>query len=212
MRKKIGMAAGWLAGFALWTAAVCTIDLQPIGPQGSVVGMAEFNRLVHNLTGVHWTLYTVTDWLGLIPLGVCIGFGILGLLQWIRRKSILKVDRSILVLGGFYLTVIAAYGLFEICPVNFRPVLIEGVLEASYPSSTTMLTMCVMPAAAMQLHGRIKNRLLRRCISAVIAVFTGFMVMGRFLSGVHWATDIIGGALLSAGLVALYSAMASQNG
>lgn len=212
MRKKIGIAAGLLAGFVLWTAAVSTIDLQPIGPRGSVVGMAAFNRFVHNLTGVHWTLYTVTDWLGLIPLGVCMGFGIMGLLQWIRRKSILKVDRSILVLGGFYVVVLATYVLFEVYPVNVRPVLIDGVLEASYPSSTTMLTMCVMPVAAMQLRGRIKNQLLGCCVDAVITVFTALMVMGRFLSGVHWATDIIGGALLSAGLVALYSAMASQNG
>jgi undecaprenyl-diphosphatase len=30
------------------------------------------------------------------------------------------------------------------------------------------------------------------------------MVVGRMLSGVHWASDIIGGILLSLGLIMLY--------
>jgi undecaprenyl-diphosphatase len=94
--------------------------------------------------------------------------------------------------------------LFEVAVVNYRPVLINGLLEASYPSSTTMLVMCVMPTAAMQLHARIKKRLLRQSVIFLIIAFTSFMVIGRLISGVHWFSDIIGGALLSAGLVLMY--------
>lgn len=150
------------------------------------------------------TLYTVTDWLGLVPIAFALGFAILGLAQWIARKSLLRVDRSLFVLGGFYIAVIAAYVFFEAFTVNYRPVLIDGVLEGSYPSSTTMLVMCVMPSAAMQLGDRIKNSVLRRCIVIAITVFTLFMVVGRLISGVHWITDIIGGALLSGGLAGMY--------
>ena len=202
------LGAGLLAAFGLWTLAVCLIDVQPIGPDGSAVGFAALNGFLHRLTGVHWWLYTLTDWLGLIPLAVAALFGLLGLCQLIRRKSLWKVDGSILVLGGFYVAVIAVFLLFEKCIVNYRPVLIEGVLEASYPSSTTLLTMCVMPTAALQLRSRIQNPGLRTALIAAIWLFTALMVLGRLISGVHWFTDIVGGALLSAGLVTLYRAAA----
>ena len=132
------------------------------------------------------------------------GFSILGLIQWIKRKSIYKVDYDILVLGGFYIVTIAVYLLFESVVINYRPVLIGGILEASYPSSTTMLVMCVMPTAIMQLDYRIKNKLFRNIVVVTIIAFIAFMVIGRLISGVHWFTDIVGGALLSAGLVMMY--------
>ena len=138
---------------------------------------------------------------------MCMGFGILGLTQWIRRKSIRKVDYDILVLGGFYIVTIAAYLFFESVAINYRPVLINGYLEASYPSSTTLLVMCVMPTAIMQLGSRIKNKVLRNGIAVTIIAFITFMVIGRVLSGVHWITDVVGGMLLSAGLVMLYRAI-----
>lgn len=207
-KKKLFISSGLLATFVLWTAAVRFIDVQAIGPQGSCVGLAQINRLVHNLTGVHFALYTITDWLGLVPVGICTGFALLGLVQWIARRGFMKVDGSILVLGGFYILIAAAYLLFETVVINYRPVLIDGYLEVSYPSSTTLLVMCVMPTAMMQLDSRIKNGMLRRFIGCLIAAFIAFMVIGRLVSGVHWFSDIIGGALLSAGLVTLYSAAA----
>ena len=203
-RRNVCIAACMLSAFLLWTAAIQFVDVQAIGPQESSVGFATINRFVHNLTGVHMSLYAATDWLGLVPLGFVMGFASLGLIQWITRKHLLKVDYSILVLGGFYIIVAAAYFLFEIFVVNYRPVLIDGYLEASYPSSTTMLIMCVMPTAAMQFHARIKKDALKRCVTYAIAAFTVFTVAGRLVSGVHWFSDIVGGALLSAGLVLMY--------
>ncbi|MBQ3560587.1 MAG: phosphatase PAP2 family protein, partial [Oscillospiraceae bacterium] len=146
---------------------------------------------------------------GLVPLMFVMGFGTLGLIQWIKRKHLLKVDDSILVLGGFYIVVMAVYVLFEMLVVNYRPVLINGYLEASYPSSTTMLVMCVMPTAIIQFNARIKNNVLKRFVASAIIAFIVFMVIGRLVSGVHWFTDIIGGALLSAGLVLMYRAIIS---
>lgn len=206
-RKKLGASMLMLATFALWTTAVCCVDVQPIGPMGSSVGFAGINRFVHDLTGVHMELYVITDWLSLIPAGVCMGFGMLGLGQWIRRKQLLSVDRSILVLGGFYIAVAAVYLLFEVLVINYRPVLIDGMLEASYPSSTTMLVLCVMLTAMMQMNDRIRDRGLRNSVRILTLEFTAFMVIGRLISGVHWMSDIVGGALLSAGLVMLYDAV-----
>ncbi|MBQ7321405.1 MAG: phosphoesterase PA-phosphatase [Clostridia bacterium] len=204
--QRIGVAPPiLLAAFVLWTVLVRLVDVQPIGPQETAVGFATLNGYVHELTGVHMILYVITDWLGLVPLGVALGFAALGLAQWIGRGRIARVDRSILALGGFYVAVMAAYVLFEKIVINYRPVLIDGCLEASYPSSTTLLVMCVMPTAMMQWHVRIRGKALRRCVLLVSAVFIAFTVIGRWISGVHWFTDIIGGALLSAGLVMLYA-------
>ena len=208
-QKNLGIAICMLIAFVMWTVAIRFIDVQAIGPQESSVGFATINRFVHNLTGVHMSLYTITDWLGLVPLMFVMGFGTLGLIQWIKRKHLLKVDYSILVLGGFYIVVMAVFVLFEVLVINYRPVLINGVLEASYPSSTTMLVMCVMPTAIMQFDTRIKNDVLKRCVTYAITAFIVFMVIVRLVSGVHWFTDIIGGALLSTGLVLMYHAIIS---
>ena len=209
IRRRFIASICSLTAFVLWTVAICFVDVRAIGPQASSVGFAGINGFVHNLTGVHWGLYNITDWLGLVPIFVCMGFGILGLVQWIKRKSICKVDHDILVLGGFYIITIAVYLFFESVVINYRPVLINGYLEASYPSSTTMLVMCVMPTAIMQLESRIKNKVFRNVVAITIIAFMAFMVIGRLISGVHWFTDIVGGALFSVGLVMMYYAVSS---
>ncbi len=208
-KKKLVLGASLVVAFVLWTVFVRFVDVQAIGPEGSSVGFATLNGFVHELTGVNWLLYIVTDWLGIVPIAVALGFAILGLVQLIKRKSLWKVDHSILALGVFYIVVMVAYIFFEVVVINYRPTLIDGYLEASYPSSTTMLVMCVMPTAAMQLNVRIKNTVLRRCAVITIVAFTAFMVIGRLVSGVHWITDIIGGALLSAGLVTIHNVVIS---
>ena len=207
LKRKNKLFAGilLLLAFGVWTWLLGIVDVRQIGPEGSSVGFATVNALFHSLTGVDMSLYVITDWLGLVPVAVCLAFAVLGLVQWIKRKNILLVDKSILVLGVFYLVVTGVYVIFEYAVINYRPVLIEGRLEASYPSSTTLLTLCVMPTAAMQLRARIKNGILRSTSVSVILIFTAFMIVGRILSGVHWITDIIGGILLSAGFVAAYA-------
>ena len=206
-RRLFWICVSLLVSFVLWTVLVRFVDVQSIGPQGSSVGFAMLNGYVHSFTGVNMSLYVITDWLGLVPIGTAFGFAVLGLAQWIKRKSLLEVDRSVLALGVFYIVVMAVYILFEMVVINYRPTLIDGYLEASYPSSTTMLVMCVMPTAMMQLRARIKNKVFRRCVMVAIAAFIAFMVIGRLVSGVHWITDIIGGVLVSTGLVITYASV-----
>ena len=209
--KKIFLVGSLsLLAFVAWTVLVCIVDVAAIGPRGSSVGFSSLNRFVHELTGTNMTLYTITDWLGLVPIAVAFGFAVLGLIQWIKRKSLLSVDRSIFVLGCFYIAVIAVFVFFELVVINYRPVLIEGYLEASYPSSTTMLVMCVMPTAMMQLCERIKNSTFKKIVFVFVVSFVSFMVAGRIISGVHWISDIIGGALVSTGFVLIYYALSRK--
>ncbi|MDD3654139.1 MAG: phosphatase PAP2 family protein [Desulfotomaculaceae bacterium] len=205
-RNQINFATtgGLLIFFILYTIALMYIDVKPIGPRGSSVGFAAINEPVKHLLDVNMFLYNITDWLGLVAILVALGFAVLGLVQLIKRKSLFRVDSSILILGGFYLLVMAAYLFFEYNIVNYRPVLINNVLEASYPSSTTMLVMCVMPTAMIQFHRLIQNKTVRIAINTLFGVFTVTMIIGRMLSGVHWLTDILGGVLLSSMLFMLF--------
>ena len=212
-RKKKNFCIGLvlIALFIVWTVALQFIDVEAIGPRSSSVGFASLNKAVHEIAGVNMLLYYITDWLGLVPVCFIIGFGMLGLVQWVTRKSFFKVDYSILTLGAFYFVVMAAYILFEILAIYYRPILLNYILEVSYPSSTTMLVMCVMSTAVIQFNARIKNKTFKNCVNALIVVFTAFMVIGRLISGVHWFSDIIGGALLSTGLVLLYNSLQMSN-
>ena len=206
-RKNFVITGGLFLLFILWTMAICYVDVQMIGPRDSAVGFATFNEFFHNLTGPHMLIYVITDWLGLLPVSVVLGFAILGLVQLIKRKNLFKVDYDILILGGFYIIVFTTYILFEVFAINYRPVLINGYLEASYPSSTTLLVMCVMPTAIIQMNKRIHNEKVRKVVKYAILVFTSLMVIGRLISGVHWFTDIIGGVLLSTSLVMFYNSI-----
>lgn len=205
-RNQINFAitVGLLFFFILYTILLMYIDVKPIGPKGSLVGFATVNENFKNAFGVNMLLYNITDWLGVVAILVVLGFSILGLIQLIKRKSLFLVDRSIIALGGFYLIVMAVYLFFEYNVVNYRPVLINNVLEASYPSSTTMLVMCVMPTAMLQFRRLIKNKSLRMITNILFSLFTVLMIFGRILSGVHWITDILGGILLSSTLIMLY--------
>ena len=193
-RGKRGFISGaaLILAFILWTILIQTVDVQPVGVNGTSVGFAAVNTWFHRLTGVHMGLYTITDWLGLVPIAVCIGFGLLGLTQWIRRKSITKVDMDILLLGGYYILVILGYLIFEMIPINYRPILIDGAMETSYP---TLL---------FQVNRRAKNQTIRRMTAVFVILFSAFMVIGRLVAGVHWLTDIVGSVLLSSGLYCLY--------
>ena len=205
---KKTLTAGILLIFAfiLGTVLILCVDVQPVGQNGTNIGFAALNTWFHKLTGVHMGLYTITDWLGLVPVFICICFGALGLYQWIGRRSLKKVDLDIILLGGYYILVIFGYLIFEMVPINYRPIPIDGAMEASYPSSTTLLVLSVMPTLVFQVNRRARSASAKAAATAFAVLFAAFMVIGRLVSGVHWLTDIVGAVLLSAGLYLLYRA------
>ena len=194
-------------GFVVWTILIQTVDVQPAGQNGTDIGFATINSWFHKMTGVHMVIYTITDWLGLVPIFICLIFAGIGLAELIQRKSLFKVDYDILVLGIYYIIVIFGYLIFEMIPINYRPILIDGFMEASYPSSTTLLVLSVMPTLWFQAKRRMKNEALLKCVCVFSILFSIFMVVGRTVAGVHWLTDIVGSILLSTGLFLLYRAI-----
>ena len=164
-KRNLLKGAGLIGAFSLWTVLIQWVDVQAVGQNGTKIGFADFNVWFHQLTGVHMTIYTITDWLGLVPIFICLCFGVLGLVQLIKRRSLLRVDPDILLLGAYYVLVIAYYLIFEMIPINYRPVLIEGRQEGSYPSSTTLLVLSVMPTLMFQENRRVSNAEKRlRCL------------------------------------------------
>ena len=163
-----------LLAFAFWTMLIQVVDVKPIGLRESDVGFAALNTWFHERTGVHMSLYTITDWLGLVPIFVCLVFGLLGFLQLVKRRSLFKVDYDILVLGMYYVLVIFGYLIFEMIPINYRPIFINGYMEASYPSSTTLLVLSVMPTLNLQVRRRIKKENIRKIIQGFSVCFPIF--------------------------------------
>ena len=205
-KKSLLMGSISLAMFAVWTVLILTVDVQPLGQNGTSIGFATFNCWFHHFTGVNMAIYTITDWMGLVPVVIFLIFAGIGLVQLIKRRSIFRVDADIMILGVYFVIVFLAYAIFEIIPINYRPILIEGRMEASYPSSTTLLVLSVMPALVEQIKRRLSGIRVKQIITIAAIAFSVFMVTGRLISGVHWFTDIVGGELLSAGLFMLYKA------
>lgn len=203
-KKNFIVAGVLLLLFVIYTIMVMTVDVQPIGPEESKVGFATINGFFHNLIGVNMVWYKVTKITGILDILVIVGMASLGVIQLIKRKDFFKVDKDLLILGMFYVLVAAMYVLFEVWIVNYRPVVFDKGLEASYPSSHTMLAICAMIPAIMQINKRIKDETIRKiAVIAALAIMV-ITVGGRFLSGVHWFTDIVGGILLGSALTMIY--------
>ena len=190
---------------AAFTVAVRVADTAPIGVNGQTVGFSFINDYFQKLFPYNETFYTLTQLLGYFALAVAAAFGVFGIVQLIKRKSLLAVDGDIIALGVFYVLVLITYAVFTKIPVNYRPVVIDAAegLETSFPSSHTMLAVCVFVTAGMQIRKRIKGRL-GAVLSVICAVLAAAMIVGRIISGVHWFTDILGGILYSCFFISVY--------
>lgn len=200
-RKEILLCGGLFAIAIIYTLLVKYIDVQAIGPNDSLVGFATINNFMFNLTGVNMLWYDITDWWGFVPLFIAFIYAIIGFIQMIKRRSILKVDKEILGLGVYYIIVIGLYIFFETYVINYRPILMDGILEASYPSSHTLLSVCICGSSLMINKYLFKNKNFFKAENIISILSILVIVIGRFISGVHWFTDIIGAILISIALL-----------
>lgn len=95
-KRCLLLGSVFLAMFVLWTALIQMVDVQSVGQNETSIGFATFNCWFHHLIGVNKVIYTITDWMGLVPIVVCLVFAGVGLIQLIKRRSIFKVDADIM--------------------------------------------------------------------------------------------------------------------
>lgn len=204
-KKNIILTSILFVLFGVYTYVVKTINVKAIGPKNSKVGLATFNGWFSKVIGSNMKIYKITEYLGYVLLLVAVVFAVIGIIQLIKRKSLLKVDREIISIGVLYVLMIGFYALFEKVIINYRPILIDKVLEASYPSSHTMLAMCVATSFAMvadKYFGKAS-----KVLKVIVLILLTLVIAGRIISGVHWATDIIGGVLISTALISVFNTL-----
>ena len=216
MKNKNNLFVSGISGLLVMILIVLVrfIDVRPIGPEGTSIGLSRLNGFFFRLSGVNILWYHITDWLGVAAILVAFLFAMAGFVQLIKRRSILKVDCEILALGGLYIVVIGLYVLFEIVIVNYRPIIMpDGTHpEASFPSSHTMLVCVIMGSAIMLIGKYLKEKPLCRVLRGICAAIIGITVIGRLIAGVHWLTDIVGGILISIFLLSLFSEVLKRTG
>ncbi|MBR0302911.1 MAG: phosphatase PAP2 family protein [Clostridia bacterium] len=208
IKGKFILAALCLVLFLTLIVLVRTVDVHPAGRAGGEIGLASVNGTVFEQFGENEALYKITEVLGIAAIAVMALFAALGVVQIIKRRSLLKVDREIVALGVLYAAVIALYAFFEFVIVNYRPIIEEGASapEASFPSSHTMLVFVVMGSAALVIGKYIKIEWLRTALRIACVAVIAVTVAGRLISGVHWFTDIVGGIFISSALLFTFSA------
>lgn len=178
-------------------------DVAIIGPNDTKVGFSKINGWFRDLVGTNMKVYKVSKYAGYAVLLIAAIYGLIGLIQFIKRKSILKIDREIISLGILYALVLMVYMGFEKFIINYRPVLIDEKLEASFPSSHTMLAFTICISSMLVCGKYIKGKLKYLAYFATMLLLT-LVVLGRTLSGVHWLSDIVGGVIISSFVLMIF--------
>lgn len=192
--------------FILFTYLVGHLDVAKVGDAPEAVGFSGVNKVFY-MIGYHKFFYILSEILGFAAILVAVFFVFVGGYQLFTGRSLKAVDGEIYILGGFYALVLFFYVLFEKVIINYRPYILDEAEgpEASYPSSHTVLAMCVFMSAAVLTHKYIKVERIAYITKIVLIAMMVATVLLRLLSGVHWFTDIVGGMLLSTMLFSYFT-------
>ncbi len=201
-KKNVMISIGCLLVTIIYIVLIKVVDVAPIGPNDSSVGFSTINSFVKESLPYNETIYKITEYLGYAAILVAGIYALVGFLQLVKRKSLKKVDKEIYLLAVLYVVVVILYALFEVVIINYRPILMEGELEASFPSSHTMLALTICGSGI--LFNNFKRLKCRKLVNTLLGLIMCAIIIGRFISGVHWATDIIGGILISTTLLVIF--------
>ena len=222
---KLYLAGLFYVLFLALIVLLCLADRQPVAAGDTVVGLATVNAwfaiaaaglsgggIMDGSTALSPQLYQLTEYLGYFSLLVAACFALLGFVQLLRRRSLKKVDRQLLAMGGLFIVLAVLYVFFEKVIINYRPIVLPGESgpEASFPSSHTMLTVTILGSVCIVLRTYVKNDGLRVLLRVVCVLLILAMVCGRLLCGCHWLTDILGGVLVSCAMLALFDAASEE--
>lgn len=203
---KLLVGAALLFLFIVLIVLLKTVDVQVDGATGEKIGLSSVNFSARDAVGKHLRFYDLTQYLGYFAILAAAGFAVWAGVRWaFSRFSLRRMGFDFLVLGALYAVTVLFYVFFEIVVVNYRPLLLNGKTEASFPSSHTVLSVVVFISAARILYRRFAPRVHPILFSLPFYLLAAFTVAARLISGVHWLTDILGGVLLATALLFFFS-------
>ena len=193
--------------FLVFTLTVKFVDVQKDGTQS--IGWATVNFWWRDVVGVQSVWHVISH----IVLGASfVALGVILFWQIIHFCRVRKLRLLPRHWWYFYLTLVVlagCYALFEFLPLNYRPFLVNGIAEVSYPSSHVLMLTTLCPLLVLVFARSTTNKIWVRLATVVGVVCWVLGVVARLLSGYHWFTDIVGGGLLGATLVAWYCTLAA---
>lgn len=204
-RQSKSAAVLWTLILLVYTLLVAFVDVKAIGPEGSSVGLASINAAFRDLVGQSAAFKIVSDVGFYFCVALCLFFIGLFLYQLLKRKSLLKVDRNLIALMYLYAMFIVLYLVFNsLIVVNYRPILKDGALDPSYPSTHVFLGIVAGISAIDGIFVYIKNENSRLALMIVCWVALLLSCLGRTMSGMHWLTDLLGGLIFASVCLAWY--------
>lgn len=204
------VGAAFFCLFIVFTILVKTVDVTYFPTEETTIGFSSLNLTVFQALGTNDLSFEVSEVMGLLILTAPVFFAFLAFSQWVKRKSLLKIDHDLWILFATYALTIAFYALFEIIVINYRPILVNDLIEASYPSSHTLLAIVIGGTSFLEVKNRMKWVWLKVSLMVLLSFLTVAIPMLRLLSGVHWLTDIIAGILLGTSMLFLYQGIRSS--
>ena len=136
-KMKVVLAILAFAAAVSWIVIVLKVDVGKVGPKGKEIGLSLINSSFHDIwhyddIGYNKLWYGITQGIGAFSLAVAGCMGLFGIWQLIKRKSLLKVDKCIIVLGILYAVTFGVYMFFEVVVINYRPVLMPDQTEPTW--------------------------------------------------------------------------------
>ena len=148
---------------------------------------------------MQWDL--ITNIILIISILTLAAFAVLGLYQWITRKSFKKVDPELLWFPLPLALMVITYLIFEMFPVNFRP---NGSGESSFPSTHVMIVATIFFAVMLILPRYIEDKTIRVILNIIMVVLIGLTTFGRVEANMHWPIDVIGGIAFAFAFSGIY--------
>jgi undecaprenyl-diphosphatase len=204
-KKSLYITIGLFAAFMIYTIMTMFVDVRPIGPEGSSVGFAAANGPVHDALPYNETFDKITDIIMYLSFLTVFVWGLVGVLQLVKKKSLKEVDSRLYVLLLFYAITVIIYVFFDKVPINYRPVILDEGLEPSYPSTHNLMTLAFFGFTIVNLKIMDVKKQLSGILTIGLGILCVLMPILRLMAGVHWLTDIIGGIILSIALVMAYN-------
>ena len=188
----------------VFTFLIVKVDVASIGPEKTDVGFSTINAKY--TFDYNETIYKISEVLGYVALLIPVCYASLGAYQLIKNKSFKKVDKRLYLLAIFYVVVLALYIIFDKLALNYRPVIVDITEwpEASYPSSHTLMSLCFTVSAVALNKEMFKDKF--KLLNVFLLILGVAIALTRYISGVHWFTDIIGSVLISGTLITYFKA------